>query len=201
MLAKIIQADGAGSSLDADTLDGIDSTEFVRRGNNNGDASEFDGPLWVRGDHVRIGTQNMQTGIQFLNTGTKNAALRFDGNQTVFLEDASGPHPADSWYQPGVPTHLEVRNGNLTVNGRTLLKGSASVQSDLEVGGNVNVSGFLQPSAGAGNNGIIFPNVSDGAGDLAYIKYIQDGGARDTALEIAAVNDSNDNIRLEALGR
>ena len=200
VLAKVVQVDGTGSALDADTFDGFESSDFVRRGNNDGDASEFDGPLWVRGDHVRIGTQGFQTGIQFLNTGTKNAALRFDGNRTVYLEDASGPHPASDWYQPGTPTHLEIRNGSLIVNGRSLLRGSVAATSDVEVAGNVDVGGFVAASAGGGNNGIVFDNAGNGAGDLAYLKYVSDGGAQSTALEIAAMNDVDDKIRLKANG-
>ena len=61
----------------------------------------------------------------------------------------------------------------------------------------------FMPSAGSGNNGIIFPfNPGGGSGDSASIKYytenIEGGATEDTKLEIRVANDDNDRIVLNA---
>jgi len=187
--AKIVQVDGAGSNIDSDLLDGMSSDAFLRRNLPAAQTADMTSRLWVRGDHAQIGNQGFHTGLQFLNFGTKHAALRFDGTRTLFVEDASSTHTPSNWYRNN-PTDLEVRNGALRVNG------------PARVGGNLTVpSAVIIPSAGNGNRGIRFPNDPfGGGGDAAWIQYIRDGGGENTALEIGVSNDAEDNIRLNARG-
>lgn len=64
----------------------------------------------------------------------------------------------------------------------------------LYINGNMQVSQALTPSAGNGNNGIIFPSdPGGGSGDSAWIKYYPVEGEACT-LEIGTSNDSNHNI-------
>lgn len=70
----------------------------------------------------------------------------------------------------------------------------ASVHSSLEV------RGALTPSAGSGNNGIIFPTDPGGGwGDSAYIKYYPTSG-ENCVLDIGVTNDSGDRIYIHASG-
>lgn len=70
----------------------------------------------------------------------------------------------------------------------------------LYVNGSMQVSQVLTPSAGKGNNGIIFPSdPGGGSGDSAWIKYYPRSGEACT-LEIGTSNDRDDNISLMASG-
>lgn len=74
------------------------------------------------------------------------------------------------------------------------------VNGFLYVNGRMQASKEIIPSAGSGNNGIIFPaNPGGGGGDLAWIKYYPRQGEECT-LEIGTSNDGNDHISLNASG-
>lgn len=189
VLAKVKQVDGGGSGLDTDLFDGLNSTQFLRRDLATTAFGTITSRFWARGDELRIGNRGFQTGLRFMNSGTKHAALRYDGGRTIFLEDASQGGLPGAWFSGSV-TDFEIRNGALRVRGPGLFT------SGLTVSG-----GFIQPTAGTGNRGIIFPgNPYGGAGDTAWIRHIQDGRGENTALEIGISNDSDDNIRLNASG-
>ena len=68
--------------------------------------------------------------------------------------------------------------------------------------GNVEVTGKIIPSAGAGaNNGIVFPlDAFGGSGDKASIQYITRGG-ESTSLQLKIENDVDDNIEFSATGQ
>ena len=183
---KLVQVDGAGSGVDADLLDGLTSNQFLRRDLAVADTADMTSRLWVRGDHAQIGNTGFQTGLQFLNFGTRHGALRFDGAGTISVEDASASHLPDTWYG-GAVMNLDVRRGSLRVGG------AGQIVNDLAVGGAV------VPSPGPASNGIVWPAGTFGAGTQAYIRYIQEAGAN-TALEIGVTNDGDDNIRLNATG-
>jgi hypothetical protein len=183
---KLVQVDGAGSTLDSDRLDGLDSTQFLRRDLAVADTADMTSRLWVRGDHAQIGNQGFETGLQFLNFGTRHAGVRFDGAGTLFVEDGSASHQPNTWYG-GAVINLDVRRGNLRVGG------AGQIVNDLAVGG------AIVPSPGAAANGIVWPAGSFGAGTQAWIRHIQEAGAN-TALEIGIGNDADDNIRLNAPG-
>ncbi len=70
----------------------------------------------------------------------------------------------------------------------------------LYVNGSMQMSKALTPSAGNGNNGIIFPaNPGGGLYDSAWIKYYPREGEACT-LEIGTKNDADDNISIMASG-
>ncbi|MCA9525156.1 MAG: hypothetical protein KC549_02520, partial [Myxococcales bacterium] len=157
--AKLVQVDGAGSGVDSDFLDGLNSTQFLRRDLAQAATADMTSRLWVRGDHAQIGNQGFETGLQFLNFGTRHAGMRFDGASTLFLEDASAAHDVSTWYG-GAVINLDVRRGSLRVGG------AGQIVNDLGVGG------AIVPSPGAAANGIVWPaNPFGGAGDQAYIRY------------------------------
>ena len=187
--AKLLQVDGAGSNVDADLLDGLNSDAFLRRNLPAAETADMTSRLWVRGDHVQVGNQGGQTGLQLMNSGTKHAGVRFDGTRTVFLEDASRTHNPSDWFS-GNPTDFEVRNGALRVGGPAQVAGNLSVPTAVII-----------PSPGDGNHGIRWPNDPfGGGGDAAWIQYLRDGDGENTALELGVSNDGDDNIRLNAAG-
>ena len=75
------------------------------------------------------------------------------------------------------------------------------VNGFLQVNGSMKVSQSITPSAGNGNNGIVFPSdPGGGAYDAAWIKYYPKAGENCT-LEIGVSNDGEDNISLMASGK
>lgn len=74
------------------------------------------------------------------------------------------------------------------------------VNGFLYVNGSLQVSQAITPSAGGGNNGIIFPrDPGGGSGDAAWLKYYPIYG-ESCMLEIGTSNDWDDNISLMASG-
>jgi hypothetical protein len=89
----------------------------------------------------------------------------------------------------------QILVGDLTQSGNLTWDGSS-----LYVNGYVNCTTYLRPSAGNGNNGIIFPaDPGGGNGDVAFIKYYARSGEGCT-LEISSMNDADDHILLSASG-
>jgi hypothetical protein len=73
--------------------------------------------------------------------------------------------------------------------------------TSIDANGNMTVNGFIRPSAGQGENGIIFPkDPYTGAGDVAFIKYYQRGTGEACTLEIGIQNDRDDHILLNPSG-
>lgn len=86
--------------------------------------------------------------------------------------------------------------GALMILGRMLPTGRRFIQ----LWDDVDVAGRLRPSAGGGENGIVFPeNPFGGGGDRASIQYIQRGG-ESTALLIKVKDNIDDIISLESTG-
>lgn len=185
VLAKLLQVDGPGSGISADNVDGLDSSAFLRRNLAADSFGDMTSRLWVRGDHARIGNRGFQTGLQFLNFGTKHAGLRFDGARSLYVEDASSGGGPDDWHGNSA-LDLEVRRGALRVGGPGLFNGNL-----------VTTSGVIQPTVGGAANGIVFP--AQATADQAWVRYFSEGG-ENMALEIGIQNDGNDNLRLNAAG-
>ena len=78
---------------------------------------------------------------------------------------------------------------------------TSTPQYTLDVSGNLNVSGIIQPSVGSDNNhGIIFPsNPGGGTSDLAWMKYYPRDD-ENCNLEIGIANDKYDHIYLKPSG-
>ena len=185
VLAKLRAVDGPNSDVNADLLDNLDSTAFLRRNLAAADISTMSSRLGVRGRSAEIGA-NGQSGIMLRNDGTKHAGIRFDGTQTVFLEDASSGGNPEDWNDGRRRTDFEIRRGHLRLG-----NGHATIN------GNLTASSFIRPSAGGGNNGLLFPSV--GGGDLAWVRHVPTGGDNHM-LDIGIANDGGDTIRLTAPG-
>ncbi|WP_238652814.1 tail fiber domain-containing protein [Paenibacillus piscarius] len=94
----------------------------------------------------------------------------------------------------GAPGRALVDNGSHLVLNYGNDWQYASVHSSLEV------RNALIPSAGSGNNGIIFPSdPGGGSGDSAWIKYYPTSG-ENCVLDIGVSNDAGDRIYLHASG-
>ncbi|MFI3220340.1 MAG: tail fiber domain-containing protein [Methylococcales bacterium] len=72
----------------------------------------------------------------------------------------------------------------------------------VEVNGDLSVQGAITPSAGNGNNGIVFPSNPDGGSeDTAWIKYYSRvAGSESMTLEIGISDNVNDHIALMPSG-
>ncbi|OKP95642.1 tail fiber domain-containing protein [Paenibacillus sp. P46E] len=94
----------------------------------------------------------------------------------------------------GTPGRALVDNGSHLVLNYGNDWSYASVHSSLEV------KNALNPSAGSGNNGIIFPSdPGGGSGDSAWIKFYPTSG-ENCVLDIGVSNDAGDRIYLHASG-
>ena len=147
------------------------------------------------------------------------------GNSGTVLSQFDGPVTFNKELKLNDDT---IINGTLKVNntveitnttqstskdtGALIVDGGLGLEKNLNVGGNVAVAGTfgvignstftgrIIPSPGSGtDNGIEW--ISDpggGSGDRAFIKYYVDGGGENTRLHIGILNDSNDDLYLEA---
>lgn len=95
-------------------------------------------------------------------------------------------------------------NFNKDVNIGVLNLTSASASGSISA---ANFSGLINPTAGSGSAGIVFPtNIGGGSGDAASIKYYIHDGDEGTVLELKVTNDAAgvgggpDYIRLNASG-
>ncbi|MEF2967747.1 tail fiber domain-containing protein [Paenibacillus sp. M1] len=88
----------------------------------------------------------------------------------------------------------------LVDSGSTLVLNYGNDWANAAVHSSLHVSGAIVPSAGSGNNGIIFPSDPGGGwGDSAWIKYYPTSG-ENCVLDIGVSNDSGDRINLHASG-
>ena len=123
-------------------------------------------------------------GVYGGNEGTRLILWPGTVNTTPY---ALGINDGTLWY--GVP--------NSAVN--KWFSGTTNIMT-LDNSGNLSVSGYIRPSVGTGNNGIIFPNNAfGGSGDAAWIKYYT-RGAESTTFEIGISNDGDDHIALMPSG-
>lgn len=194
---KLVQADGAGSGIDADLLDGLSSAQFLRKDLAAATLEEMTSRLGVRGSHIQIGTTGAAVGLRFLDTGTANAGLRYAAaTRTLYLESADAASAPSAWYN-NAAADLELRNGALRVQGSAAIRDSLAVTT-----GNVTITaGYLMTAAGNGNKGVLWPTDALGGADQAGIRYLSPSGASgDTALDINVGDDGNDRIFLTATG-
>ena len=137
---------------------------------------------------------------------TTNNSLTFTNNDTLnapkFVGNGSGL-TALNMANVNAGTLAVARGGTgvTSFNANQILVGSLSQSANLTWdGSSLYVNGFVRPSAGSGNNGIIFPvDPGSGSGDVAFIKYYARTGEACT-LEIATTNDADDHILLSTVG-
>ncbi|HET6233113.1 MAG TPA: tail fiber domain-containing protein [Longimicrobiaceae bacterium] len=103
--------------------------------------------------------------------------------------------PYIDFHYKGVQSDYSARiindaDGQLTLMGKRLV-----------VGGDLRVTGMIQPSAGAADtNGILFPlDAFGGSGDKAYLRYYS-RTAESCTLELGILNDGDDHIALMPSG-
>jgi hypothetical protein len=90
-------------------------------------------------------------------------------------------------------------DGNMYI-GSIDFTGNITATNTQSGAGNITVNGFIRPSSGSGDNGIIFPlDPGSGSGDVAYIKYYARSGEA-CNLEIGIQNDGHDHIFLNPSG-
>ena len=94
---------------------------------------------------------------------------------------------------------LEILSRNDATDGIALNAGDNGTGQIALVANKIDVSGYIEPSYGAGDNGIKWASdPSGGSGDIATIQYYQDGSGEDTRLRILIENDTADDLRFEA---
>jgi hypothetical protein len=113
----------------------------------------------------------------------------------------TGPYGESLWTIG--TTGIYYNNGPVLINRTT---SSNNQQYDLDISGNVNVTGFIRPSLGNTGYGIYFPtDPAGGSGDAAWIRYYGVTGEK-CVLDIGISNDqfslpaNTDNIYLNTTG-
>lgn len=163
--------DGGGSGLDADTLDGLHASDFLKL-NPDGD-----------GVVINYSDQNPIVNGYYIQ-GTW--AFGADGN--VF----AGAIQSKMFNANG---HVNS-TGGYYVGSADPYGSSATTNTTKVIGGD----GTIYPTAGSGTAGIIFPNdPGGGGGDGASIKYYAVSGER-TVLEIKTTNDADDDVIINSSG-
>ncbi len=187
---KLLTVDGPGSQLDSDTLDGVNSGQFLRVDLAPDATPTVASRLHVVGGQVIVGSAG-NGAVRFLGGDAANAALRYDvAGRRLVIEDASASDNPATWRNQQNQTSLEIRDGALVVGG------------DGTIQGNAIVNGSIQPSAGDGNNGVMFPTDPFGRqGERAYLKYIlEDDDSMALSLSIEGAPNADANLILNAAG-
>jgi hypothetical protein len=151
------------------------------------------------GSNVGIGTTSPAYKLD-VNGDTIGNWFRSRGTNGWYSETYGG-----GWFMQDTTWIRAVANKNVWTNGSiccgtSMGVGNSSPAYTLDVSGDIRATGYIRPSAGSGNNGIIFPNdPGGGSGDIAYIKYYARSGEAMT-LEIGVPNDGDDHIYLNPGG-
>lgn len=158
---------------------------------------------WNSAGNVGIGVEapkndNLEVGGSLRILSSTNP-VRFTSVWTAFPDAANNRAEIcnDTTYHKAL---MIVGNKSAGQGRKVAIWDRLDVNGLLHVNGRMQVSQTLTPSAGKGNNGIIFPsNPGGGSGDGAWIKYYPRNGESCT-LEIGTSNDRDDNISLMSSG-
>ena len=139
------------------------------------------------------GVTTTSTALTF--SGTTLTATNFSGNGSGITALNAGN------VSDGTLAVARGGTGRTSFDANQILVGSLTQSGNLTWdGSSLYVNGYVRPSAGNGNNGIIFPtDPGGGSGDVAFIKYYARSGEACT-LEISSMNDADDHILLSASG-
>ncbi len=145
----------------------------------------------VHGD-IHIGGQNTST-----NQNRKIYWTGFDKEGTSdFSDTAEIRHAQNIHGISGSVLEIEAQND---ANDGIALNASDGVGIIAAVCKKFDVTGYIEPSPGGGDNGIKWQDDPyGGSGDIATMQYYQDGSGENTRLRILVANDADDDLRLEA---
>lgn len=160
--------------------------------------------IWDRLDvngFLQVNGSAQITGDLQINGTIKTAVLKFDGQFNkldVANNFTASVRCAD--FCIGYPGRRGSLGRALVDNGNSLVLNYGNDWSYASVHSSLEVKSAIIPSAGSGNNGIIFPSdPGGGSGDSAWIKFYPTSG-ENCVLDIGVSNDSGDRINLHASG-
>ena len=145
---------------------------------------------------AHIDTLDVDANAGIIGNLTVTGTSEFNNTVDVDADFAVRNGTTDKFFVDNVTGNTNIE-GTLTADGHTELNSTLNVDSNTTVGGNLTVSGKIQPSAGSGSgNGIHWAdNPGGGTGDNASITYFVESG-ENTKLRIATGNDADDEIEL-----
>ena len=145
----------------------------------------------VHGD-IHIGGQNTST-----NQNRKIYWTGFDKEGSTDLSDTAEIRHAQNIHGiAGSVLEIEAQND---ANDGIALNASDGAGIIAAVCKKFDVTGYIEPSPGGGDNGIKWQDDPyGGSGDIATMQYYQDGSGENTRLRILVANDADDDLRLEA---
>ena len=144
----------------------------------------------VHGD-IHIGGQNTST-----NQNRKIYWTGFDKEGSTDLSDTAEIRHAQNIHGiAGSVLEIEAQND---ANDGIALNASDGAGIIAAVCKKFDVTGYIEPSPGGGDNGIKWQDDPyGGSGDIATMQYYQDGSGENTRLRILVANDGDDDLRLE----
>ncbi len=160
---------------------------------------------WNKYGNVGIGEVNLSSSDDDLEIAGSSRLLigsnpvRFTSTWTTFPDKTKNQAEIcnDTTYHKAL---MLVGNQSAGQGRKVAIWDRLDVNGFLYVNGNMSMSNRLIPSAGTGNNGIIFPSdPGGGSGDRAWIKYYPTINEACT-LELGTSNDRDDNILLNTSG-
>jgi hypothetical protein len=151
--------------------------------------------------YLKVNGGALISGDLQINGTIKAAVLNFDGRfKKLDVADSFRADVRCADFCIGYSTRRGSPGRALVDNGSHLVLNYGNDWSYASVHSGLEVRGALTPSAGSGNNGIIFPSDPGGGwGDSAYIKYYPTSG-ENCVLDIGVTNDSGDRIYIHASG-
>ncbi|WP_222850437.1 tail fiber domain-containing protein [Paenibacillus tengchongensis] len=160
--------------------------------------------IWDRLDvntYLQVNGNARITGDLEIDGVIKTAVLNFDGKlKKLDVADNFDAIVRCADFKIGYPGRRGTPGRALVDNGSSLVLNYGNDWSYASVHSSLEVRSALIPSAGSGNNGIIFPSdPGGGSGDSAWIKFYPTSG-ENCVLDIGVSNDAGDRIYLHASG-
>ena len=188
-----LSGDGVGiTGLTTSQISGLDTALSGKQATINSTAGQI---------IIGNGNGSTTTNTNLTFTGSTLTATNISGNGSGITSLNAGNVSTGTLAVARGGTGVTAFNANQILVGSLTQSGNLTWDgSSLYVNGYVNCTTYLRPSAGNGNNGIIFPaDPGGGSGDVAFIKYYARTGESCT-LEIASTNDADDHILLSTTG-
>ena len=178
ILALLLTVDGSGSGLDADTLDGVASTSFLRADEDD----SFIGTITANSDNTNPVIKIQGTGPNFIQ----------------FASDASGTVDADSInfiYRSGGNTlgFERASDGNTLFSvdaddGTTHFSGNLNVGNGCDVTGNITVTGTVD-GRDIATDGTKLDGIATGATNVSNTNQLTNGAGFLTSVGTSNIDD------------